>query len=82
MRPTFSMSLARKHFCTDVARENGGAVWPRKYGMNCSMPAPVSSRPDSGAASSDEERTRVCARSSKKRRKVSRISLPFTTGAS
>src|SRR5215470_4612079 len=46
--------------------------------MNCSMPEPVSSRPDSGAAISDADRTRVWPRSSKNARNDSRMSDPFT----
>src|SRR3954462_13537501 len=45
------------------------------------MPALVSSSPDSGGATSDDERTRVWPRSSKKRRKVSRMSAPSTPGS-
>src|SRR4029079_6279937 len=49
--------------------------------MNWFIPALVSSRPDSGGATSDDDRTRVWPRSSKKRRKVSRISAPCTPGS-
>src|SRR3954462_8210010 len=45
------------------------------------MPALVSSSPYSGGATSDDERTRVWPRSSKKRRKVSRMSAPSTPGS-
>src|SRR3954471_2116175 len=45
------------------------------------MPALVSSSPDSGGVTSDDERTRVWPRSSKKRRKVSRMSAPSTPGS-
>src|SRR3954470_13264076 len=70
------MSLARKHFWAVVARGNGGAAWPRKYGMNWFIPAFVSSSPDSGGGISDELGTRLWPRSSKKRRNDSRIFRP------
>ena len=38
------MSVVRKHFCTDVSRDSGGAWRPRKYGLNGTMPALVKSR--------------------------------------
>ncbi len=44
------------------------------------MPAFVRSNPDSGGGISDEERTRVCPRSAKNDRKVSRISVPCIAG--
>ena len=62
------MSTARKTFWTVTARGNGAGACPRKYGMNWFMPAFVSSRPDSGWGISDEDGTRLCPRSSKKRR--------------
>ena len=37
------MSKVRTHFCTLVARGNGGFSWPRKYGLNGTMPATVNS---------------------------------------
>src|SRR5436305_11919013 len=72
------MSLVRMTFWDDVARGYGGSACPRKYGMNWFIPALVSKRPVSGGGISDDERTRVCPRSSKKRRKRSRISEPCT----
>src|SRR4051812_15813448 len=75
------MSLVRITFCAETARGYGASSCPRKYGMNWFIPALVSRRPDSGGATSDEDRTRVCPRSSKKRRKASRISAPCTRGS-
>src|SRR5713226_5923166 len=72
------MSLARKHFWTVTARANGGSACPRKYGMNCIIPAPVSRSPDSGGGISDAEDRRRCPRSSKNERKASRIRSPST----
>ena len=76
MWPTLSMSTARKHFCAVAARGNGGSVCPRKYGMNWFIPAFVSNSPLSGSGINDEDGTRLCSRSSKKDRKVSRIRRP------
>ncbi len=59
MWPTFSMSFARKHFWTLVARRYGGTACPRKYGMNWFIPALASSSPDSGGGIRDELGTRV-----------------------
>src|SRR6266536_3069052 len=75
VRPTFSMSLARKHFCELTARRNGGSACPRKYGMHWFIPALVNISPDSGGGINDELGTRLCPRSSKNRRNVSRILL-------
>src|SRR5262245_32165286 len=75
------MSLVRITFCAVTARAYGASSWPRKYGMNWFIPALVSSSPDSGGGTRDDERTRVWPRSSKKRRKVSRISAPCTPGS-
>src|SRR5205085_10999313 len=72
------MSPVRITFCAEVARGEGGSACPRKYGMNWFMPAFVSSSPVSGGGISEDDRTRVCPRSSKKRRKRSRISAPCT----
>ena len=59
VRPTSSMSIVRTHFCTLVARGYGAAAWPRKYGLNGTMPAGTSS-----SVGSSEIRlalgTRVC----------------------
>src|ERR1700712_2542991 len=38
------MSSVRTHFCTLVARGNGGVDCPRKYGLNGTIPATVNSR--------------------------------------
>jgi hypothetical protein len=72
------MSTVRADFCTEVARRNDGSACPRKYGMNWFMPAFASSSPVSGDGIRDDDRTRVCPRSSKKRRKRSRIFEPCT----
>ena len=42
--PTSSMSRVRTHFCTLVARVNAGVSWPRKYGLNGTIPALTNSR--------------------------------------
>src|ERR687898_861289 len=70
------MSSARNTFCAVTARGNGAWACPRKYGMNWFIPALVRSSPDSGGGISDDEGTRLCPRSSKKRRNDSRISRP------
>src|SRR3990170_6657745 len=75
VRPTFSMSVVRKDFWTVAARGNGGSCWPRKYGLNWTIPAVVSRREGSFGIS-EEEGTTVCPRSSKKDRKPRRISAP------
>ena len=41
--PTMSMSTVRKHFCTEVARGQGGTSSPRKNGLNGTIPAMVNS---------------------------------------
>src|SRR4051794_40175756 len=38
------MSPVRTHFCTLVARFHGAVSWPRKYGLNGTMPALTNSR--------------------------------------
>ena len=43
------MSAVRTHFCALVARRNGGASWPRKYGLNGTIPALTSSSVGSSA---------------------------------
>src|SRR3990170_2510531 len=50
--------------------------------MNWFMPALVSRRPDSGGGINEDEGTRRCSRSSKKRRNVSRIAAPSIGKAS
>src|SRR3954470_5645755 len=71
-----SMSGVRTHFCTLVARAYGAGASPRKYGLNCTMPALTSSSVGS-SATTDADGTTVCPRDSKKRRKRSRISAEF-----
>ena len=71
--PTFSMSPVRTHFCTLVARGNGGVVWPRKYGLNGAMPAMVNSTVASWLIS-DADGTTVWPVFSKWPRKRRRIS--------
>ena len=75
MVPTTSMSTVRKVFWHDVSRFDGGSSSPRKYGLNCCMPAVVS-RTDGSyvGGTSDDEGTRRCPRSSKNPRNRSRIS--------
>src|SRR5688500_6836310 len=63
---------ALMHFCAVTARLNGGLCSPRKYGLNCTMPALVRSRVWS-FGTNEEEPTRACSRSSKNVRKRSRI---------
>src|SRR5665213_1778784 len=41
--PTMSISMVRKHFCTEVARVHGGVSSPKKNGLNGTMPAIVNS---------------------------------------
>jgi hypothetical protein len=41
VRPTESMSVVRKHFCTVVSLAAGGGSNPRKYGFNGCIPAVV-----------------------------------------
>src|SRR3954467_12858976 len=62
------MSGVRMHFCTLTARAYGGVRWPRKYGLNGTMPALTSSRVGSSATRLAEGTT-VCPRSSKNPRK-------------
>jgi hypothetical protein len=72
------MSFVRKHFWIDIRRFCGGCDRPMKYGFICSMPAVVNSSVySSGGGISDEEGTRRCPRSSKKRVKSKRISDEF-----
>src|SRR5690606_36838950 len=58
----------RTHFCALVIRGDGGVRWPRKYGLNGTMPALTSSRVGSSATRLAEGTTR-CPRSSKNARK-------------
>src|SRR5918996_4227583 len=75
VRPTFSMSVVRNDFWTLAARGYGGSCWPRKYGLNWTIPAVVSSSEGSFGIS-EEEGTTVCPRSSKKERNARRMSAP------
>src|SRR5919204_3293662 len=75
------MSVVRKDFCTETARGAGGSACPRKNGMNCTIPAVVSSSPVSGGGTSDDEGTWRCPRSVKKRVKRPLISLPRTAAS-
>src|SRR5947208_292322 len=79
--PTSSMSVVRNDFCTDVARGAGGSARPRKYGMNCTMPAVVRSSPVSGGGTSEEEGARMWPRSSKKLVNRFLISAPCTAAS-
>src|SRR3970040_1577846 len=72
------MSLVRKHFWTVVRRGWGGFAWPMKYGLNWTMPALVNSRVGSPGGTRGAPDMRRWPRSSKKRRKDSRISSGFT----
>src|SRR5690625_3077289 len=53
------------HFCTLTARSYGGVCWPRKYGMNGTIPATVNNSDGSGETS-DAEGTTVGSCFSKK----------------
>src|SRR6266404_4884965 len=81
VKPTFSRSLclppARTHFCAEVALSYSRFSRPRKTSLNWFMPALVKSRVGSPCGTSEELRTRRWPLPSKKRRKVSRISLPL-----
>src|SRR5689334_25184225 len=67
------MSRVRTHFCTLVARGHGGGCWPRKYGLNGTMPALTSSSVGSSAIRLALGTT-VCPLRSKCPRKRDRIS--------
>ena len=73
-----SMSVVRTHFCTVVARVNPRFLTPRKTGLNCTMPAVVSSS-DGSSGISDDDGCRRQPLLSKKERKLSRISAEFTS---
>src|SRR5215471_9207975 len=66
------------HFWTDVARRYGRASRPRKTSLNGTMPALTNRSVGSPAGTSDALGTRVCARSSKNRRKASRSCAEVT----
>src|SRR5690606_24918357 len=74
------MSSVRTHFWRLVARLNGGFCWPRKYGLNGTMPALTSSSVGSSATRLAEGTT-VCPFSSKKRRKRRAISADSISAA-
>ena len=57
--PTFSMSFVRTHFCVVVAHGTFRSSWPMNTGLNCSMPAIVSSTVGS-SGTSDELGRRAC----------------------
>ena len=83
MRPTSSRSLclppARAHFCTSVARRNGGTSSPMKYGLNGTIPATVNSTVGScGIRLADG--TTVWSRSAKKPVNDRRSSLAVVGG--
>src|SRR5688572_10877336 len=80
VRPTFSMSVVLKDFWALVARGYAGSCWPKKYGLNWTIPAVVKRR-DGSFGIRDEEGTTVCPRSSKNERNRRRISLPSTSGS-
>jgi hypothetical protein len=67
------MSPVRTHFWIEVARGYGAGASPRKYGLNCTMPALTNSSVGSSRIS-DALGTRVCpavAKCSVKRRAIS-----------
>src|SRR5579885_3629800 len=74
--PTSSISVVRKHFCTEVSRTAGGTSRPRKNGIICCMPAVVSSTVGSLRGTSEELGTIKWPLLSKKLRNCSRISAP------
>src|SRR5260221_7754019 len=81
VKPTFSRSLclppARTHFCAEVALSYSRFSSPRKTSLNWFIPALVKSRVGSPCGTSEELRTRRWPLPSKKRTKVSCISLPL-----
>jgi hypothetical protein len=52
------MSLVRAHFWMLTARGRSGVASPRKYGLNWTMPATVSSSVGSLGISDDDGQTR------------------------
>ena len=72
-----SMSVVRRHFCTVVARVKPRSRTPRNTGLNCTMPALVSSSEGSSGTSEDDGQRRQPLLS-KNDRKLSRISAEFT----
>src|SRR2546423_13098968 len=75
------MSFWRNDFCDVAARGYGGSCIPKKYGMNCTIPAVVRSSPVSGGGISEDDGTTRCPRSSKNQRNSRRMSFPFTRGS-
>jgi hypothetical protein len=71
------MSPVRTHFCTLVAVGYGGGASPRKYGLNCTMPALTNSRFGSSRIS-EALGTSVCPAFLKWFRKRLRISCVCT----
>ena len=69
VRPISSMSSClpriRTHFCTEVARRNGGLSSPRKYGRNWFIPALVNSGAVGWCGISPDEGTTAWPRSAK-----------------
>ncbi len=78
MCPTLSMSVVRTHFWAEVARVKSEASSPRKYGLNWTMPAVVSSRVGSSGMREELSTTR-CPRPAKNSRNRRLISLLSTS---
>src|SRR5699024_2100906 len=76
---TSSMSSVRTHFWIDVAVENSGVSWPRKYGLNGTIPALTNSRLGS-SRTSDALAISACPTRTKWSRKRRRISWVCTGG--
>src|SRR5262249_46138119 len=75
------MSFWRNDFCEVAARGYGASCSPRKYGMNWTIPAVVSSSPVSGGGINEDDGTIRCPRSSKNVRNCRRMSFAFTEGS-
>src|SRR5918992_3341620 len=78
------MSPVRTHFWIEVARGYGGGTCPRKYGLNCTMPALTKSRFGSSRIS-EALGTRVCpafVKCSVKRRVISWVCTVGFQGSS
>ncbi len=58
------MSGVRTHFCTLTARSYGAVSWPRKYGLNGTIPA-ATNRSVGSSRINDADGTAVCAARSK-----------------
>jgi hypothetical protein len=67
-----SLPRMRTTFCTLVARGTSGVASPRKYGLNCTMPATVRNTVGSLGISDDDGQTRW-SWSRQKSRKARRI---------